>query len=447
VWLLAILPLPLVFLPYGFAWAAVVLAGLDAYQLVKKDGYVDAEQLLTKKGYKAISLRLWAFFLYPVYMFKRTRLLDKKQTPFIVWCAAFVLAIALAVFAFNDDDHYASLGGGLQSYPSTALGQANDARLKGADESAPSEPSLPTTSVGEVLNEYRANANKAQAKFGGKRFRFIGKVIHQESRPSGNIKVNVADLSEIPASELALGVFVATFDASQGKTLADGKAQAERQDREFKITFDGTVGKATISDEEDYEGFPTVEIADCKIVSVHTSNAAYEAPKAKEPGLDSYQAYIDSGMEHGLNGNYDQAINDFTSAIKLDSSKYRVYVLRGMLYREKGLFDQAIADFSKAIQLNPLFAPAYDQRGLAYFQKLRDSKLDKETGVGLLLSMFSDLSKATELDPNNADYIAHYGMVSLAAGNKAEALKYCNRALSIDPQNKVALSLRADLYK
>ena len=58
---------------------------------------------------------------------------------------------------------------------------------------------------------------------------------------------------------------------------------------------------------------------------------------------------------------------------------------RGVAYYNKGEYDQAIADFTEAIRLDPDNADIYHDRGLAYGKKGDESKSQ------------ADLSKAKEL--------------------------------------------------
>jgi hypothetical protein len=116
------------------------LAAFDVDRLLKKNGHVDREQLLAKKGYKALPLRLWAILLQPVYLFKRARLLGQKQVHLIIWSIAFVFSMCFAALmalglAFsNHDDHAVQSvrGGTLESYPGMTLGKALESFMPGA---------------------------------------------------------------------------------------------------------------------------------------------------------------------------------------------------------------------------------------------------------------------------------------------------------------------------
>ena len=89
-----------------------------------------------------------------------------------------------------------------------------------------------------------------------------------------------------------------------------------------------------------------------------------------------------------LKGNYDQAITDYTQAIKLKPDDTEAYYNRGNAYDSKGNHDQAITDYTQAIKLKPDLAEAYYNRGITY-----KAKKDK-------LRAIADFRKCVELNKN-----------------------------------------------
>jgi tetratricopeptide (TPR) repeat protein len=67
--------------------------------------------------------------------------------------------------------------------------------------------------------------------------------------------------------------------------------------------------------------------------------------------------------------NLDQAISDFTKAIKLNPHNANAYLNRGNAYQNKGNPGQAISDFTKAIELNPNDGQIYRTRAFLYFSR------------------------------------------------------------------------------
>ena len=87
-------------------------------------------------------------------------------------------------------------------------------------------------------------------------------------------------------------------------------------------------------------------------------------------------------------GRHDEAIADFTEALKLVPNDPAVLILRGNSYDSKGDKQRAIADYSESIKHNPGDAAAYYNRGSVY-QELGDK--DKA---------LTDYKKALEIDPD-----------------------------------------------
>ena len=63
------------------------------------------------------------------------------------------------------------------------------------------------------------------------------------------------------------------------------------------------------------------------------------------------QVYLLSGEVHRSRGEYDWAIEDYDTVIKLNPDDVETYYNRGAAYYHKGDYEQAIKDYTKAITL------------------------------------------------------------------------------------------------
>ena len=97
------------------------------------------------------------------------------------------------------------------------------------------------------------------------------------------------------------------------------------------------------------------------------------------------QAYYNRGVAYGKKGDNDRAIANYGATIKLNPKYADAYFNRGVVYLDKGQYDRAIADFDTAIKLNPKHASAYYNRGTAYKK------------LGLIDKAMSDTQKAKVL--------------------------------------------------
>ena len=141
----------------------------------------------------------------------------------------------------------------------------------------------------------------------------------------------------------------------------------------------------------------------------HIRADSYNAKGMKKEAMADYErvaaAYIDKGLEIAKSGKYDDAIQRFNSAIKLNTKhSSSAYYHRGVAYEKKGDHLKAINDYSEAIRLNPQFAEAYLRRGYVFAQKLADYENARK-----------DWEKVISLDPN--------GKIGQTAKESLEKLK------------------------
>jgi lipoprotein NlpI len=86
-------------------------------------------------------------------------------------------------------------------------------------------------------------------------------------------------------------------------------------------------------------------------------------------------------------GDYEQAIVDFTAAIRLTLRDPAPYINRALSYRGKGEFDRALADYDRALQLDARNARVVFARGFTHYL------------AGSLPNALAEVSQAHALDP------------------------------------------------
>ena len=104
-------------------------------------------------------------------------------------------------------------------------------------------------------------------------------------------------------------------------------------------------------------------------------NAIDDFTAALRLKADDNDLYLARGQDHHMNGQYDQAIADFDAALKLKNSPVTV-IQRGASYRAKGDYDRAVADYTAALAANTQGAgldgwEIYNERGYAQFLAAR----------------------------------------------------------------------------
>ena len=101
---------------------------------------------------------------------------------------------------------------------------------------------------------------------------------------------------------------------------------------------------------------------------------------------------------------------------------------RGVWQEDKGQYDQAIADYSEAIRLNPRLAVAFNNRCLTR----------AVTGKNLVDALH-DCDEALKLSPGNIDALDTRGFIQLKLGDFKTAINEYNASLQIDANHARAL--------
>ncbi|HHJ34323.1 MAG TPA: tetratricopeptide repeat protein [Gammaproteobacteria bacterium] len=136
---------------------------------------------------------------------------------------------------------------------------------------------------------------------------------------------------------------------------------------------------------------------------------------------DDARRYILRGDLYFLIHEFDEAVEDYTAAIELDSSLDAAYFGRGLAYGRQGYISEGIEDLSHYIKLNPQSSLAYTKRGVRYLW------------LGDRDNAFDDLSKAVMLDPENAEAHDDLGVVLAQKGSYKQAIKHFSATIRIEP--------------
>ena len=213
----------------------------------------------------------------------------------------------------------------------------------------------------------------------------------------------------------------------------------------------------------DKENILKIDACDSKVISFLTKKIEYN-PK-------DISAYKSRGkFYHNEIYNYDNAIADYTEAIKINPNNTESYILRGSAFNDKGEKNNAIADYTKAIEIDQKSVRAYLARADFYFD---EKDYDKA---------ITDCTEAIKINPNNieshilrgrafknkgennnaiADYTKaiensstdsrdipydYRATAYFANGEHAKAIEDWNRAIQIDPSFCSHYFWRAEAY-
>lgn len=144
---------------------------------------------------------------------------------------------------------------------------------------------------------------------------------------------------------------------------------------------------------------------------------------------------INLGSIYLLQGKPDEAGQQFTEALRIDSVNADANCDLGFLLASRKQYDEAIAHYDKAIQTKPDFASAFHNRGLAF------------AAENNWTNAVRDYRAAIRFDPTHASTHTHLGIALLHESQTNEAAKEFNRALQLNPNDAEAAQQLQSLQK
>jgi Flp pilus assembly protein TadD len=110
------------------------------------------------------------------------------------------------------------------------------------------------------------------------------------------------------------------------------------------------------------------------------------------------------GVTFGRSGDYDNAIENFETAISIDPQYAQAYLNLGIIYRRKDEPDKALMNLEKAAELDPNMPEAYSNLALIYEKKGEREKA------------YEFSRKALTANQDNPDFIFNLGYTYLLQG-------------------------------
>ena len=175
----------------------------------------------------------------------------------------------------------------------------------------------------------------------------------------------------------------------------------------------------------------------------------------------TYWEYTTRGVLHGIQGNYTQAVSDYSQAIDLNSKYSVAYCYRGNVYYSQEKYDQAILDYARAIELNPKYIEAYHNRGNAYYSKkdYAQAKLDYDrTSVAYnnrgntyyaqrdYAQAILDYDQAIRFKPEDSMAYQNRGNAYYAQRDYAQAILDYDQVIRLNPEDSMAYNNRGNAY-
>lgn len=132
-------------------------------------------------------------------------------------------------------------------------------------------------------------------------------------------------------------------------------------------------------------------------------------------------AYCQRAGAYRRRGDLERAIADCDTALRFDSTLVAAYKERGNAYFERRQWEPALADYNQCVRRSPTYMIAYYNRGLVYFNQ---GKYDPA---------IVEFTKAIQLDATYAPAFGYRSLCHLKKGNFDEARTDCAEATRLDP--------------
>lgn len=209
--------------------------------------------------------------------------------------------------------------------------------------------------------------------------------------------------------------------------------------------------------EEDAERFASVGVT--KVEDVRS-------PEAKKVSLQgSARQHLEAGRAYLLEGQYNEAIAELSTAASLDSKLSEAHNLLGVAYDKKGFAERAKESFERAVKSDDSDPETLNNLGFSLYQngnyraavdKLKraakmapsDERILNNLGLALCrLGKFDDAYKAFARAGGPLTGNLNIAKMLERFGREDDAIRYYEGARQIDPNNMIALRRLADLYQ
>jgi tetratricopeptide (TPR) repeat protein len=144
---------------------------------------------------------------------------------------------------------------------------------------------------------------------------------------------------------------------------------------------------------------------------------------------DGVKAYNHSkqGMELSRSNHFQEAISEFTEAIRLNGNEPYNYLARGSCFLQLKRYEEALKDYNEVLSRKRDDLTAYDAIGWIQYH------------TGKYDEAITTTNAIIKLNPNNAEAYYNRALNYIAKGNKSEALSDANRACSMGNQRACLL--------
>jgi lipoprotein NlpI len=151
-------------------------------------------------------------------------------------------------------------------------------------------------------------------------------------------------------------------------------------------------------------------------------------------GRELAQALYQRGAGHAAKGEYQDAVRDYTQALKFAPNSSDALYNRGGAYTKLGRWDDALADFNALLKIVPNDPNTYYARAWVQAQRGEDK------------AAIADLDKVLEIAPDDQEALLDRGGMNIRAGRYDDAIRDFGGLLKLDPKAAAAAYNRGRAY-
>ena len=189
-------------------------------------------------------------------------------------------------------------------------------------------------------------------------------------------------------------------------------------------------------------------------------------PEPKKLALaNSAKEHLANGRSYLLNGQFNEAITELSTAASLDPRLTEAHNLLGVAYDKKGLSDRAKDSYERAVKVEPEDAQALNNLGFSLYQngnyraavdRLKRAAKIAPTDDRILNNLGLALCRLGKFDEAYKHFARaagpYTGNLNTARmlerfGRDDDAIKYYEAARQIEPNSTLALKRLGELYK
>jgi lipoprotein NlpI len=151
-------------------------------------------------------------------------------------------------------------------------------------------------------------------------------------------------------------------------------------------------------------------------------------------GLELAHALYQRGAGHAAKGEYQEAVRDYSQALKFAPNSSDALYNRGGAYSKLGRWDDALADFNALLKIVPNDPNTHYARAWVQAQRGEDK------------AAIADLDKVLEIAPDDQEALLDRGGMNIRAGRYDDAIRDFSALLKLDPKAAAAAYNRGRAY-